>query len=133
MATSEAEKKKEEEAKKALDIPQSILAGINAVAKGLGVAAVELWGIFVRQYFVKGLTEAFTAVSLGIFAWALHGTIGWWALIPATVAHMFAYGAIMLLGNPKYYAIEDIAGKIEEFRKSDAMYKEFERYKGRNY
>lgn len=97
-------------------IPESIRAGIEALAKGLGVAALELWSIFVRQYVVKGLTELFTGISLSILAWVLHGVIGWFALIPVAIAHLFFYGAILLLGNPKYYAISDISSKIKEIK-----------------
>lgn len=97
-------------------IPTTIKAGIEAIAKGLGVAAVELWSIFVRQYIVKGLTEVFTAVVLigvGVF---LAYNAGYWALVPLTLALPFCYGAIMLLGNPKYYAINDITKKIKELK-----------------
>lgn len=107
---SEAEKTAESK------LPATIKEGVEAIAKGLGVAAVELWSIFVRQYYVKGAVEFITFVSLSIFAWALHNAIGWWALIPAAVAHFFLYGAVMLLGNPKYYAIKDITRKIKELK-----------------
>lgn len=98
------------------ELPVSIKEGVEAIAKGLGVAAVELWSIFVRQYVVKGVTEVFTALVLigaGIFL-AYH--IDWWALIPLTLALPFCYGAILLLGNPKYYAIQDITNKIKELK-----------------
>lgn len=111
--------KKKEEIKDEISdskLPLTIKSGVEAIAKGLGVAAVELWSIFVRQYFVKGVTELFTAISLSAFAWALHGKIGWWALLPTAVAHFFLYGAILLLGNPKYYAIQDITRKIKELK-----------------
>lgn len=97
-------------------IPTTIRTGIEAIAKGLGVAAVELWAIFVRQYVVKGITEVFTAVVLigsGIF---LATQAGYWALIPFAAALPFCYGAILLLGNPKYYAIQDITRKIKELK-----------------
>lgn len=95
-------------------IPSTVRDGIEAIAKGLGVAAVELWSIFVRQYIVKGITEVFTALVLigaGIF---LASQLGYWAIIPLAGALPFCYGAIMLLGNPKYYAIQDITNKIKE-------------------
>ena len=98
-------------------IPSSINAGIEAIAKGLGVAAIELWGIFVRQYIVKGLTEIFTAfilIGIGVF---LAFQVGYWSLIPLALALPFCYGSIQLLGNPKYYAIEDITEKINELKK----------------
>jgi len=98
------------------ELPSTIKEGVEAIAKGLGVAAVELWSIFVRQYVVRGLTELFTAVSLSIGAWLAHNAIHWWALIPVAIAHFFFYGAILLLGNPKYYAIKDITRKIKELQ-----------------
>lgn len=97
-------------------IPASIRASVEALAKGLGVAAVELWSIFVRQYFVKGLTQVFGAlvfIGLGI---AVALQFGWLALLPFGCAIPFCLGAIMLLGNPKYYAIDDITRKINELR-----------------
>lgn len=97
-------------------LPATIKAGVEAIAKGLGVAAVELWSIFVRQYVVKGITEVFTALVLigaGVF---IAFQAGYWALIPLTLALPFCYGAIMLLGNPKYYAINDITKKINELK-----------------
>lgn len=97
-------------------IPASIKAGIEAVAKGLGVAAIELWSIFVRQYVVKGITELFTAlvfIGAGIF---LSTKIHYYALIPFGLALPFCYGAILSLGNPKYYAIQDITRKIKEVK-----------------
>lgn len=98
------------------EIPSSIREGIEALAKGLGVAAIELWSIFVRQYIVKGFTEVFTALVLigaGIF---LAFVAGYWAIIPLALALPFCYGAIMSLGNPKYYAIQDITYKIKELK-----------------
>ena len=97
-------------------LPDSIKAGVEAIAKAMGVAAVELWSIFVRQYVVKGLTELFTALVLigtGIF---IATQVGYWALIPLAIALPFCYGTIMLLGNPKYYAINDITKKIKELK-----------------
>lgn len=97
-------------------LPDSIKAGVEAIAKAMGVAAVELWSIFVRQYVVKGITEVFTALVLigaGVF---IAFQAGYWALIPLTLALPFCYGAIMLLGNPKYYAIDDITKKINELK-----------------
>ena len=102
--------------KEAESIPATIKAGIEAIAKGLGVAAVELWSIFVRQYIVRGITEVFTALVLigsGVF---LAMQVGYWALIPLAAALPFCYGAILLLGNPKYYAIQDITKKIKELK-----------------
>lgn len=104
--------------KKIMDskLPDSIKAGVEAIAKAMGVAAVELWSIFVRQYVVKGITEVFTALVLigaGVF---LAYQAGYWALIPLVAALPFCYGSIMLLGNPKYYAINDITKKIKELK-----------------
>lgn len=97
-------------------LPASIRAGVEALAKGLGVAAIELWSIFVRQYVVKGVTELFTALVLigsGVF---LATKVDYYSLIAFGLALPFCYGAILLLGNPKYYAINDITRKIKELK-----------------
>lgn len=98
------------------ELPSTIKDGVEAIAKGLGVAAVELWSIFVRQYIVKGITELFTALVLigaGVF---IATQAGYWSIIAFAAALPFCYGAIMLLGNPKYYAIQDITNKIKELK-----------------
>lgn len=97
-------------------LPATIRAGVEAMAKALGVAAVELWSIFVRQYIVKGITEVFTALVLIGSGVGLVKYAHWWALIPLGIALPFCYGAILLLGNPKYYAIQDITRKIKELK-----------------
>lgn len=97
-------------------LPAGIKEAIEAIAKGLGVAAVELWSIFVRQYVVKGLTELFTAVVLIAVGAFLATQVGYWSLIAFGAALPFCYGSIMLLGNPKYYALEDITKKIKEIK-----------------
>lgn len=97
-------------------LPKTIQLGIEAIAKGLGVAAVELWSIFVRQYVVKGVTQLFTALVLvgsGIF---LIHLVAYWSIIAFAAALPFCYGTILLLGNPKYYAIQDITSKINELK-----------------
>lgn len=99
-------------------IPKDITEAVTAIAKGIGVAAGELWGIFVRQYFVRGITEAFTGIVLCVAAAFLHSTIGLWVLVPLAIALAFFYGAILLVGNPKYYALEDISKKVKDFKKA---------------
>jgi len=106
-------------------IPSEINEIVSGIAKTLGVAVGELWGIFVRQYFVRGITEAFTSAVLCVAAYCLRNTIHLWILAPLAVALGFAYAAILLLGNPKYYAIEDITDKINDFKvkkKHDSYY-----------
>lgn len=97
-------------------LPETIKAGVEAIAKAMGVAAVELWSIFVRQYVVKGITEVFTALVLIGAGVHIAYVFGYWALIPLALALPFCYGAIMLLGNPRYYAIQDITKKIKELK-----------------
>lgn len=109
-------KKEVEQAVVDSKIPASIKAGIEAMAKGLGVAAIELWSIFVRQYIVRGLTELFTALVLvGSGVFLIH-LVQYWAIIPMAASLPFFYGTIMALGNPKYYAIQDITNKIKELK-----------------
>jgi len=109
-------KKDTKETTKESQIPQTVKAGIEAIARGLGIAAVELWSIFVRQYVVKGMTEVFTALVLIGSGIAMFKYFGAWGLVPLAIALPFCYGAIMLLGNPKYYAIDDITKKIKELK-----------------
>lgn len=89
---------------------------IDSLAKGLGVAATELWSIFVRQYIVRGLNELFTAIVLFVAGFILFQFVQFWALIPVGVGIGFVYGAISYLGNPKYYALNDIVTKIKDFK-----------------
>lgn len=89
---------------------------IESLAKGLGVAVTELWSIFVRQYVVRGANELFTAIVLFVAAFFLKDYIGFFALIPVAVGIGFVYGAINYLGNPKYYALNDIVKRVREFK-----------------
>ena len=88
---------------------------VEAVAKSLGVATVELWKIFVRQYIVKGLANVFVAIVLYVAAYLLWGAIGLFALIPISIATTIVYMAIPYIGNPQYYAIEDITTRVKDF------------------
>lgn len=97
-------------------IPASIQKAITGIAKGIGVAATELWVIFIRQYIVRGISEGFTALVLYVAAFLLKDSIGFYALIPFAVGMAFTYGAIAYLGNPKYYALADITKRIQDFK-----------------
>lgn len=89
---------------------------IDAIAKGMGVAAVELWSIFVRQSVVRGVSELFTAIVLFGFAFFLKDYIGFWALVPTAIGIALCYGTIHFIGNPKYYALNDITKRIGKFK-----------------
>ena len=89
---------------------------VDSLAKGLGVAATELWSIFARQYVVRGLNELFTAIVLFVVAFFLKDYVGFYALIPAAIGIGFVYGAISYLGNPKYYALNDIVRRIKDLK-----------------
>lgn len=97
-------------------LPATIRAGVEAIAKAMGVAAVELWSIFVRQYVVKGVTELFTALVFIGAGLVLMPKVHYWSLFAFAAALPFCYGTILLLGNPKYYAINDITRKIKELK-----------------
>lgn len=92
---------------------------MQAIAKKLGVAVGELWSIVVRQYIVRGLNELISAVTIYFVAYSLHQNIGYWSFAIAAIGHIFLYGAISLLGNPKYYALDDIIKRFKE-AKSEA-------------
>lgn len=91
-------------------------AVVDSLAKGLGVAATELWAIFVRQYVVRGANELFTAIVFFVGAFFLKDYVGLYALIPTAIGIGFVYGAISYLGNPKYYALNDIVKRIKNFK-----------------
>lgn len=112
---------KEAKAEKKLSIPESVREGLEAIAKGIGIAVTELWIIFVRQYVVRGLTEVFTGVVLCVAAYFLFPVIGLWVLVPLALAMVFFYGSIQLLGNPRYFALEDIANRIQDFKNQDEV------------
>jgi len=97
-------------------LPEQVQEALNRVAQMMGVAVAELWYIFVRQYVVRGLSEVFIGVVFIVVAWTLAPLVGYWGLLIAAPSLPFFYGAIQLLGNPKYYAIEDITKKVKELK-----------------
>lgn len=76
----------------------------------------SLWSIVVRQYLVKGVGELFIAIALLVAAYELRSGIGYWALIPVAVAKLFIWDAIRLIGNPKYFALQDAISRIDHFK-----------------
>lgn len=94
-------------------IPKDVTKALDKIAKGAGLAVKELWTIFVRQYLVKGIGEAFTAIVLIVAAFFLWPVIGLFILIPLAAALGLCYGAIMLIGNPRYYALEDVTSRLK--------------------
>lgn len=106
--------KKKNDKKSILDT-DAVTKALEPLAKGLKVAVSELWGIFVRQYVVKGLSEAFTAGVLLAIAYMLKDAVHYYALIPVAIAVYLTYDVISLLGNPKYYALEDLSNRVRNF------------------
>lgn len=96
-------------------VTKEILQDLEPLAKVLKVGVGELWSIFVRQYVVKGISELFTALVLFGAAFLLKDFIHYWALIPVVVGIYLVYDTINLVGNPKYWAIDDITKKVKEF------------------
>lgn len=104
-------------------LPDQVQEALNHAAKMMGVAVAELWSIFVRQYVVRGISELFFGVVIVSVALYLQSYIGLWWLAVAAPSMILFYGAIQYLGNPKYYAIEDIIKKIKTFREEDTKFK----------
>ena len=119
MAEKETKAKDSEDAN--LSIPEQVREAISGAARLLGVAVTELWSIFVRQYIVRGISEAFFGIVIFSTAVYLQGYIGLWWLLAAAPSMILFYGAIQNLGNPKYYAIEDIIKKVKTFKKEDGV------------
>lgn len=93
----------------------AVQKALEPLSKGLKVAVSELYSVFVRQYVVKGFSELFTAILLVVIAYFLAPSVHYWALIPLAVSVYLVYDVIHLLGNPKYFALEDIAKKVRQF------------------
>lgn len=100
-------------------VPKEVKNALEKIAKGVGVAVAELWSIFVRQYLVKGVTCAFVGLVLSVSAYFLKEHVGLFALLPATIAVWFYCNAILLIGNPKYYALEDLTERIQKLKSGD--------------
>lgn len=126
MATKKAEAETEKDAIAAIGSQAKQV--IESLAKGLGVAVTELWSIFVRQYIVRGINELFTAIIMFTIAFFMWGYLRFWALIPVAIGIGFIYGAIAYLGNPKYYALEDITKKIKGFKGDKSSREEIIRF-----
>lgn len=101
--------------KKKVDIPNSLKKGLESLAKGIGVAATELWIIFVRQYLVKGIAMLFTAILFLIVAWFLWKIWPLVTILPIGGAIALMYASIMYIGNPRYYALNDLTQKLDAF------------------
>lgn len=104
--------------KELISLPQQVTEALNGAAKLLGVAVGELWSIFVRQYYVRGINLAFLGISTLGLSYYLKQYIGLWWLVGCLAAKVLIYFAIQYRGNPKYYAIQDITTKVKEFSNS---------------
>lgn len=96
------------------------LKKLDPIAKLAKTGVKELWTIFVRQYIVKGISTVFTALVLVASSVLLAPHVGYFALIPVAVAVGLVYNAIAYLGNPKYYALEDITKKVGDLKNEKA-------------
>lgn len=101
---------------KSVEIPSQVKAVFEQAGKMLGIAAKEGWIIFVRQYVVRGISEIFVGAVVLWVAWYLQPYIGLWWLLGVLAATPFFYGAIQLIGNPRYWAIEDIVDTTKNFK-----------------
>ena len=91
---------------------------LGPLAKTFNVAVSELWKIFVRQYVVKGLSQAVSAVLLILFGWIMFSNrVGaenylWAPAVSWVVGVGLVYQAVQYLGNPAYFALEDLIRKV---------------------
>ena len=90
---------------------------LQPIADTFKVAVTELWKIFVRHYVVRGVSELFTALILIVIAGAVWDGFTtnekYWAIAPLLVGVVFIYDAIQLVGNPQYYALDEIIKKVK--------------------
>lgn len=90
---------------------EDILKSLQPIADALKVAVTEIWGIYVRRYVAKGISQLLVAASIA--GAAINKSEGNnWVFAPLAVALLIAYNAVNLLANPKYFAINDIVEKI---------------------
>lgn len=100
-----------------------VMKVLEPLAKGLGIAVKEIWGVFVKQYLVKGISQLFSGIVFGVAAYETainFSEIGKWVfvVIAGVTSLLFVYSSIPLIFNPKYEAIDDIIHKIKT-KKSD--------------
>jgi len=100
------------------DIPSSIEKGLGQIAKGMGVAVTELWTIFVKQYFAKGIATAIITIIPSVLIVMKYGPFFWESMVWWVVAIIVAgkilgiYWSVMYILNPHYYALEDITARL---------------------
>ena len=96
---------------------RDILELLKPIADTFKVAVTELWGIFINQYIVKGIAELFTGViclTISIFLYKhLPEYYKLFGIAPFMIFMGFAYDSIQLIGNPKYWALEDIMRRLK--------------------
>jgi hypothetical protein len=97
-------------------VPSKVQSGLDSIANLVGKTVADLWIIFVRQYFIRGVNFAFTAVLLLVTAYILKAILGVLVLLPILGAIACIYGAIAYIGNPKYYAMFDVLEKIDKVK-----------------
>jgi uncharacterized membrane protein len=91
------------------------LVAAQPLAKALGKTAGQIWGIFVRKYFAKGVAELFAAIVITTVCvdklWTHHWV--WYITIPFPIAMLLVVDAIQLLINPHYPAMGDVENAIK--------------------
>lgn len=106
---------------KIADIPEHLRKGMESIAKGLGVAVTELWTMFVMQYFWRGIAYAVLTLIPTTLIMMKYGPFFWESMWPWVAAIIIVvkgfsiYWAIMYIGNPKYYALNDLTSKLGDF------------------
>lgn len=90
-----------------------ILKSLEPIATALKVTVEKVWGIFVRRYLAKGISQLLVAVAITAAAIAKLGDSNWiW--LPLAIALLIAYNAVNLVINPDFFALTDIVERIKE-------------------
>lgn len=111
-------------AKKKTDIPSNLQKGLGYIAKGLGVAVEQLWTMFVQQYFVRGIAMGVITLLSMTLVVMRYGPFFWEHMNPLVASVLIAvklfalYWSIMYIGNPKYYALNDLTDKVSDVMKT---------------
>jgi len=106
---------------------EDVMKALEPIAKGIGIAVSELWKIFTRQYFIKGVSQLFAGIVSGLGTYFLGrylipiGIVNTVLVVAGVIwSLMFFYSAIPLLFNPQYFALNDIIEKIKGVKKGSS-------------
>ena len=96
---------------------KNIIELLKPIADTFNVAVKELWGIFVKRYLVKGISEVFTAILITSPCLYYFNDVDWMVQITFSIGLIISivlvYDAIQLIFNPSYFALNEIIKQVK--------------------